>query len=107
MTGSSFRLKPAEQRPAIIGLNVSVTNLPQLKCLALALILTSCAREDALSTKCDPAEAEIITRSGTGSISGQALKTLGGEVRHAAGNSVLLVPVMGVFPRSASAWGIR
>ena len=56
MTGSSFRLKPAEQRLAIIGLNVSVTNLPQLKCLALALILTSCAREDALSTKCDPAE---------------------------------------------------
>jgi hypothetical protein len=61
------------------------------------LILTSWAREDALSTKFDAAEAEIITRSGTGSIGGQALKTLGGEVRYAAGNSVLLVPVTAYF----------
>jgi hypothetical protein len=72
---------------------------------SLGLLLAACAGGTP-SAKFDPSEAEIIRRPGTGSISGQASLTMaGGEVRYAAGNQVLLVPVTAYFRETITQYG--
>jgi hypothetical protein len=58
--------------------------------LLLAAALAACGpKVETLSTRFDPNEGAVVNREGSGSVSGQAfLKTVGGEVRYAAGNTV-------------------
>lgn len=61
--------------------------------VAAAVALIGCARTETLNTQFNPQEAAYINQKGDGSIQGQAfMKTVGGEVRYAAGNTVLLIP---------------
>lgn len=60
----------------------------------LTLALASCATPQERVAKYDPAEYARYAGSGTARISGQAFaKTVGGDVKYAAGNTVWLYPV--------------
>lgn len=61
--------------------------------VALAFVVSACVRTETLTSTFDPQEAAYINQKGDGSIQGQAfMKTVGGEVRYAAGNTILLIP---------------
>lgn len=62
--------------------------------IAIVTLLAGCGPTKVqLSNAFNPAEVAFATRPGTGQIVGQAfLKTLGGDVKTAAGNAVVLVP---------------
>ena len=63
--------------------------------LFVAAFLAGCAAPKVdLNSTLDPREVAYIKASGSGQIAGQAfLKTVGGDVKYAAGNAVTLIPV--------------
>jgi hypothetical protein len=71
-----------------------------MRTLALALVacaLAGCIEPQARTAVYNPAELVPYSKPGTGKISGQAfLKTVGGDVKYGAGNSVWIHPVTGL-----------
>jgi hypothetical protein len=65
-----------------------------LTVLAISWLVGCAAQKVQLSSTFDPDEVAFFSKPGTAQINGQAfLKTVGGDVKTAAGNQVALVPV--------------
>jgi hypothetical protein len=65
-----------------------------LASLALAIVLTGCVTPHKMATPYNEADFQPFDGTGTSTITGQAfLKTVGGDVKYGAGNTVSLMPV--------------